>query len=98
MNSFKLNGPYSLTRDSDGAGDSGLCLIGISTKTGKSYHNLLKVGFCVQVGSITARSYSEQDYWQTTPITEFTEYSLTGKYLKFKTRNSSYTLTFRSAR
>jgi len=48
------------------------------------------VGCSLLVGSITARSYSNQDYWLTTEITEILE--KTDKYVKFKTLNSIYKL------
>jgi hypothetical protein len=48
------------------------------------------------VGSVTARSYSNQDWWLTTPITEILEEEERkggedeGYYCKFKTGNSIY--------
>lgn len=48
------------------------------------------VGCSLLVGSVTARSYSNQDYWLTTPITEITE--KTKDYWIFKTKNSTYKL------
>ncbi len=43
------------------------------------------------VGSITARTYSDQDYWLTTVVTEIIEDK--GDYVKFKTGNSVYEWT-----
>ncbi|HOG38254.1 MAG TPA: hypothetical protein PLD95_02165 [bacterium] len=48
------------------------------------------VGCSLLVGSITARSFSEQDYWLTTPIIEIVE--KTDEYWIFKTNNSTYKL------
>jgi hypothetical protein len=48
------------------------------------------VGCSLLVGSVTARSYSEQDYWLTTVVTEIVE--KTEKYVIFKTENSTYKL------
>lgn len=52
------------------------------------------VGCSMLVGSITARSYSAQDYWLTTPVTEVLEEEKDddGKFVrvKFKTENSVY--------
>jgi len=48
------------------------------------------VGCSLLVGSVTARSYSDQDYWLTTEITEILEE--TEEYCLFKTLNSTYKL------
>lgn len=48
------------------------------------------VGCSLLVGSVTARSYSNQDYWLTTPVTEIIK--KTKKYVLFKTENSTYKL------
>lgn len=48
------------------------------------------VGCSLLVGSVTARSYSSQDYWLTTPITKIIE--KTDKYILFETENSTYKL------
>lgn len=50
------------------------------------------VGCSLLVGSVTARSYSDQDYWLTTIVTEILEESKIG--CKFKTQNSTYELKF----
>ena len=47
-----------------------------------------KVGVCVRVGSIYARTMQHQDWWQTSYITEILEE--TENYVKFKTNNSVY--------
>ena len=48
------------------------------------------VGCSLLVGSVTARSYSNQDWWLTTEITEIVEE--TNEYILFKTLNSTYKL------
>ena len=48
------------------------------------------VGCSLLVGSVTARSYSDQDYWLTTEITEIVE--RTNEHILFKTLNSTYKL------
>lgn len=54
------------------------------------------VGCSLLVGSVTARSYSSQDYWLTTKITEILEEKKNedGFYesIRFKTENSVYEL------
>jgi len=54
------------------------------------------VGCSLLVGSVTARSYSSQDYWLTTKITEILEEKKDedGFYesIRFKTENSVYEL------
>ena len=54
------------------------------------------VGCSLLVGSVTARSYSDQDYWLTTQVTEILEEKFTEdgylELVKFKTKNSLYEL------
>jgi hypothetical protein len=50
------------------------------------------VGCSLLVGSVTARSYSDQDYWLTTKVTEILVESAIS--IKFKTENSTYELIF----
>lgn len=47
-----------------------------------------KVGWAVRVGSIVGRTFSGQDWWQTTIITEILED--TPNMVRFKTGNSEY--------
>jgi len=51
-----------------------------------------RVGVAMRVGSSYGRSYSQQDWWQTTLITEILETQETpdGKSIRFKTGNSEY--------
>jgi len=45
------------------------------------------VGRAIRVGSLSARSYSAQDWWQTSLVTEILEE--TDEYVKFKTLSGS---------
>ena len=87
---------YSLVREDRQAGDSGpLCEI-LDAESGMPIpgETYPRVGCGVRVGSIYSRSYSGQDYWQTTPITEILHESIddAGYWaVKFKTKNSIYT-------
>lgn len=83
--------PYSLYRVSDGAGDSGpMCNIfrhvdGIlETEQGVRP----RLGWGVQVGSPYSRTFSAQDWWACTTVTEIIEDTST--MMRFKTRNSEY--------
>lgn len=48
------------------------------------------LGCCLKVGTMTAGTFSTRDWWMTTPITEII--SETNEEIKFKTKNSTYTL------
>jgi len=50
------------------------------------------VGCSMRVGSVTARSYSNRDWWMTTLVTEILEEEIQDDllYVKFKTENSVY--------
>jgi hypothetical protein len=86
---------YSLVRERDGVGDSGpMCQIldedNYQPIPGEVYP---RVGCGVRVGSYYARSYSGQDYWQTTPVLEILEESIDAedyRAVRFKTKNSIY--------
>lgn len=86
---------YSLIRETDGAGDSGpMCEIldfeSYKPIPGETYP---RVGCGVRVGSYYVRTYSGQDWWQTSPITEILEESVDRdgyRIVRFKTRNSVY--------
>ena len=86
---------YSLVREGDLRGDSGpMCEIldaeSYQPIPGETYP---KVGCGVRVGSYYARTYSMQDWWQTSPITEILEEGVdeNGKRrMKFATKNSTY--------
>jgi hypothetical protein len=93
---------YSLYRRRDGAGDSGLmsdAVTPIWDENGKLVDKIIehntrpKVGAAMVVGSPYARTYSAQDWWQTTPITEILEERIDEdgtEYVRFKTGNSEY--------
>ena len=52
-----------------------------------------QLGASMRVGSITGRTYSAQDWWQTTLITEILEERTEEdgtEYVRFKTGNSEY--------
>ena len=48
------------------------------------------VGCSLLVGSVTARSYSDSDYWLTTPVTKIIEE--TNEHILCETENSTYKL------
>jgi len=86
---------YSLVRQDGTAGDSGpMCQI----LDAESYQPIPgevypKLGCGIRVGSYYARTYSAQDYWQTSPITEITDEWVDNEgysHVRFKTRNSTY--------
>ena len=85
---------YTLRRIGDNAGDSGQMSLAIfpERKTGSQpdveHDARPQVGACMRVGSIYARSYYMQDWWQTTPIIEILED--TPERVVFKTGNSVY--------
>ena len=82
---------YSLVRESDAAGDSGPVSLALWIENGEpqTEHDARpRVGVALQVGSLFARSYSAQDYWQTTIIEEILIDQ--EDYVKFRTRNSIY--------
>lgn len=82
----------TLRRMSDGAGDGGARSEAIKWNEDGTFNSVVSnrptVGCSMLVGSVTARSYSEQDYWLTTTVTEILEES--EDYVKFKTGNSIY--------
>lgn len=85
---------YSLFRESDGAGDSGpMCQI-LDAESYQTIPNEVypKFGCGVRVGSFYSRSYSGQDYWQTSPVLEILEEWVEDdcRCVKFKTKNSVY--------
>ena len=86
---------YSLVRERDGVGDSGpMCEI-IDAESYKPIPSEVypRVGCAVRVGSMYARTYSSQDWWCTTPVTEILEESVDdegNRTMKFKTKNSVY--------
>ena len=84
----------TLIRDRDREGYSG-CLVQAldfdnKTPGGKVVGDKPMVGCCLKVGTMTAGTFTDRDWWMTTPITEII--SETEDEVKFKTRNSTYTL------
>ena len=82
---------FSLKRLRDGKGDSGPVSTLFWEEAGEvkqEFGGTPRVGVQIQVGSLTARTMSFQDFWQTTYITEILEETET--YVKFKTENSVY--------
>ena len=89
---------YSLRRIRDGAGDSGTMSLALwldrDNENAPAHEDNAepRVGVAMRVGSSYGRSFSQQDWWQTTMITEILETQETpdGKYVRFKTGNSEY--------
>ena len=87
-----------LRRVQDGMGDSGASVQAIEWNEDGTFKkvvdNVPVVGCSLLVGSVSARTYSDQDYWLTTPVTEILEEVHTdeGLYFRFRTGNSTYEL------
>lgn len=83
-----------LRRVSDGAGDAGSRVEAIRWKEDGTFKEIAGnrpvVGCSLLVGSVTARSYSDKDFWLTTKVTEIIEER--DDYVRFKTGNSEYEL------
>jgi len=88
----KLNGKrYSLRRESDGRGDSGMMLNAICPKEFKAVDKgVIKVGYAVQCGSPFARTMDNQDWWCTTPVSKILSVNDDKTEVRFKTGNSIY--------
>lgn len=85
---------YKIIRERDEVGDSGnmSTALWIEGDEVKYEHNARpRVGVALRVGSLIARSYSYQDYWQTSIITEILED--TENRVRFRTGNSVYEWT-----
>lgn len=81
---------YYLYRE-DGEGDSGgMSMTFLSGADVEIKHDARpEVGRQIRVGSISARSYQYQDWWQTSPILEIID-DMPDKVV-FKTRSATYT-------
>ena len=85
-----------LRRISDGEMEEGAMSQAIAWNENGTFKEIVGyrpvVGCSMRVGSITARSYSDRDWWMTTPITEILEERMEEDllYVKFKTKNSVY--------
>jgi hypothetical protein len=81
-----------LIRVGDNKGDVGTCSQAIKWNDDGSFNEVVGnrpiIGCSMLVGSGTARSYSKQDYWLTTEVTEILEEK--EDYVKFRTKNSIY--------
>ena len=104
MKSVTLGGgPYSLVHVPGGYGDSGPMFVSLEFIEGdkgwraqpKGDPGEIHVGCVVKCGSITGRSYSAQDWWQTSEVMEILEVNDEGdrRTVLFKTRNSTYKAT-----
>jgi len=82
----------NLRRIGDNAGDTGARSECIQWNEDRTFKAVIGrrpvVGCSMLVGSVTARSYSDSDYWLTTVVTEILEDK--GCYVKFRTENSVY--------
>ena len=82
---------YSLRRIKDNVGDSGgmsLLLWEENEELKFEHDGKPRVGVCIRVGSIYARTMQWQDWWQTTFIEEILEEE--EDRILFKTKNSIY--------
>jgi hypothetical protein len=82
---------YKLRRERDGAGDSGefSTAVWVEENEVKFAHDARPVvGVVMRVGSLYARSFQYQDWWQTTRVEEILEES--ENYVRFRTTNSIY--------
>lgn len=86
---------YSLRRESDGAGDAGGMSVALwfdeNDELQTKQNARPRVGVAMRVGSVFARTYQEQDWWQTSLITEIVEDR--EDYVRFRTTNSIYVWT-----
>lgn len=87
---------YSLTKVGDPTvGDSGgmsmLLWLDSDNKVMYEHDARPRIGACIRVGSIIARSYQSQDWWQTSMIEEILVDE--PNRVQFRTRNSIYEWT-----
>jgi len=96
IENFILKEMARLIRESDGEGESGARSEAIQWNEDGTFDKVISnrpvVGCSMLVGSVTARSYSTQDYWLTTKVTEILEEKEENGilYVRFKTGNSIY--------
>lgn len=85
-----------LIRESDGEGESGARSEAIQWKEDGTFDKVVSnrpvVGCSMLVGSVTARTYSDRDYWLTTKVSEILEEKEENGqlFVRFKTGNSIY--------
>lgn len=79
-----------LRRTRDGAGQTGSLVKALDFVDGElvTVGNKPMVGYALEVGTLTGGTFSHQDWWRTTRITEIIEEK--PGYMKFKTGNSTY--------
>ena len=86
---------YTLRREGDGAGDAGgmsdAIWRGEDGEINRKQNARPRVGVVMRVGSVYARTYQDQDWWQTSLITEILEDR--EDYVRFRTTNSIYVWT-----
>lgn len=93
---FILREMAKLIRESDGEGESGARSEAIQWNEDGTFDKVISnrpvVGCSMLVGSVTARSYSNRDWWLTTKVTEILEEKEEdgALYVRFKTGNSIY--------
>ena len=96
IENFILREMAKLIRESDGEGESGARAEAIQWKEDRTFDKVISnrpvVGCSMLVGSVTARSYSDRDWWMTTRVTEILEEKEEDGvlYVRFKTGNSIY--------
>lgn len=87
---------FNLRRTRDGEGDSGARSQAIKFDKYGNFEEVAgykpTIGCSILVGSLSARSYSNQDWWMTTAVTEIIEEIENDDvhYIRFKTGNSEY--------
>ena len=93
---FILREMAKLIRESDGEGESGARAEAIQWNEDGTFDKVISnrpvVGCSMLVGSVTARSYSNRDWWMTTRVTEIL-YVIDEDgvlYVSFNTGNSIY--------
>ena len=78
-----------LRRDHDGEGYCGSRVEAIDPITRKVVDNKPVVGKILLVGTMTAGTFTDRDYWMTTPIVEILSEDYVS--IRFRTENSTYT-------
>ena len=105
MEKFQLKGSrFSITRESDGAGDSGMLFRSLKWPEDKTKQYTIDdlervgetgeiiVGCCMYCGSPYARTMQSQDWWLTSEVSEILETGEDekGSWARVKTGNSIY--------
>ena len=81
---------FSLRRESDGEGESGLMLVRVDPESWQPIgpNGTIEVGYAIRCGSPYGGTFTLRDWWQTTPVTEILESD--AESARVKTRNSIY--------